>query len=285
MSEKHLEAGENRIATFVRAGSIIHYWTYGRENAPAVVCTHGVTLDHGTYAGQVTALSEAGYRVITWDMRGHGLSRPMGESFSVRTAAEDLAALLDEERLDRAVLIGQSFGGSVVQELYRHHPQRIAALILVGAPALGDRPPWHQRIMQRTRPAVLRMWPEGHLRRTLPSFMSQRDPVRRYVIEATQSLSKSDLILFTKAALEALLKCEPLKKIDVPVLLVRGRGEMGMLVRMLEAWAERDPEVSLKIVEDAGHLANHDNPDAFNAILLDFLQRHRPAMAEFAIGR
>lgn len=108
--------------TFTRAGSTIHYWTVGEPGGPTVVLTHGATLDHGTYAGQVPALRDAGYRIITWAPRGHGLSQPMRERFSVDCTTEDLAVLLEEAGVDRAVLVGQSFGGLVAQELYRGRP-------------------------------------------------------------------------------------------------------------------------------------------------------------------
>lgn len=55
--------------SFTRAGVAIHYWTAGNPNAPAVVCTHGATIDHGTFAEQIPALAAAGYRVIVWDLR------------------------------------------------------------------------------------------------------------------------------------------------------------------------------------------------------------------------
>jgi 3-oxoadipate enol-lactonase len=267
---------EDEMRTFERAGTTMHCWVSGPEDAPVVVLTHGVTLDHGTYAGQVPALLAAGYRVVTWDMRGHGLSQPMGDRFSIETTVNDLKAVLDALGIEQAVLVGQSFGGSAIQELYRRHPERVAALVLVGTPALGQPMPWHHRAFARARPTLLRLWPEGPLRRTLPAFMSKKADVQRYVAKATLALSKDDFTAVTEASVEGLLNLPPLEAVHVPVLVTLGDGEMALVATMVRAWQERDPQVLVEHVPDAGHLANQDNPEAFNQILLALLRRVAP---------
>jgi 3-oxoadipate enol-lactonase len=280
------EQKSNVAGTFARAGSTLRYWTAGPESAPVVVCTHGITLDHGTFAEQVPALRDAGYRVITWNLRGHGASQPMGEQFSVQAAVEDLGMLLDEVGVKRAVLVGESFGGLVIQEFYRRQPQRVTALVLTGSPALGYRPLWHERLFGRMRPFILRLWPEGHLRRITPSFMSKKPDVQRYVARAIKPLSKADFVTVTEAALEGILEYPALDKVDVPVLVIHGESEQAMVVRMIQrmlhGWATHDALVHLEVVSDAGHLPHNDNPAAFNEILLQFLQQHVPANASAA---
>jgi len=260
-------------ATFERAGSRIHYWTSGGDDGPTVICIHGVTLDHGTWDGQVPALLDAGYRVITWDLRGHGASRPMGEGLSIHLATQDLKALLDKTEVARSVLVGQSFGGSVAQEFLRLYPDRVSALVLVGAPELGHRYPLQHRLFGRTRPLVLRLWPERHLRRTIPAFMSAKPEVQRYVAEANQALSKADFVAVTRAALEGMLGYDRAEELDVPVLLTHGENEAAWLVGMLRSWAASDALVTCHPVPGAGHLANHDSPTAFNETLIGFLGR------------
>jgi 3-oxoadipate enol-lactonase len=275
------EQKSNVAGTFARAGSTLRYWTAGPENARVVVCTHGITLDHGTFANQVPALGDAGYRVITWDLRGHGASQPMGEQFSVQAAAEDLAVLLNEVNVEHAVLVGESFGGLVIQEFYRRQPQRVAALILVGSPALGYRPRWHERLFGRIQPFILRLWPEGHLRRITPSFMSKKPEVQRYVARAIKAISKADMVTVTEMALEGILEYPHLDEVNVPVLAIHGEGERAMVVRMIQqmlhGWAADDALVQVKVIPDAGHLPHNDNPAAFNAALIGFLQQHIPA--------
>ncbi len=277
------EQKSNVAGTFARAGSTLRYWTAGPEDAPVVVCTHGITLDHGTFAEQVPALRDAGYRVITWDLRGHGASQPMGEQISVQAAAEDLGVLLDEVGVERAVLVGESFGGLVIQEFYRCQPQRVMALVLVGSPALGYRPRGHERLYGRIPPFILRLWPEGHLRRVAPSFMSKKPAVQRYVARAIKALSKADMVTVTEAALEGIEEYPPLDKVEVPVLAIHGEAERAMVVRMIQqmlhGWAADDALVHREVIPDAGHLPHNDNPTAFSESLLQFLRQHVPTEA------
>lgn len=91
--------------TLERAGGRIAYWLAGSAGRPLVICTHGATMDHHMFDAQVAVLSPH-YRVLTWDVRGHGQSRPAGEKFSIRLAVEDLRAIMDELGYNEAVLSG-----------------------------------------------------------------------------------------------------------------------------------------------------------------------------------
>jgi len=257
--------------TFEHDDARIHYRSIGDPELPIVVCIHGVTLDQDAFAAQVPALSAAGYRVITWDLRGHGDSRPMTGRFTFDATVRDLAALMDHLAVNRAVLLGQSFGGLVAQEFNRQRPERTSALVLVGSPRLGDRPAWSRRLLERSRPALLRLWPEGHLRRILPVFMSREPMVQRYVADATARLTKGDFVTTTRAALAGLLRHEPDEGMRVPVLVIHGESEQRMVRELIRTWAAREPLVERVVIGEAGHLANQDRPERFNQVLLRFL--------------
>ena len=77
-----------------RKGCPIHYWEGGAPNRPLVIFTHGACVDHRSFDQQVPAVIDE-YRVLTWDVRGQGLSQPVGEPFTVPLAVEDLLAIMD----------------------------------------------------------------------------------------------------------------------------------------------------------------------------------------------
>ena len=258
--------------------SLIRYWSDGHADSPAVVLTHGVTINHRTFDAQVQPLCDAGYRVITWDLRGHGASRPSATDFSLQGAVEDLRYVLDATGVEEAVLVGQSFGGFVIQEFFRRYPERVSGLVLVGAHVIGDSLPPHQRLIQRARPWLLTLWPEKHLRRVLPSFMSRQPEVKQYVADATSVLSKDDFIDVTRAALDAMLLSDELHFGDVSVLAVYGESEFGMIRRMIQQRETNDPALQVAIIPAAGHLVNQDAPAAFNDVLLAFLQARVPVV-------
>ncbi|MCX6030696.1 MAG: alpha/beta hydrolase [Chloroflexi bacterium] len=115
-----------------RAGCRLHYWQVGDPAAPLIVLTHGAGADHRMFDAQIPALTPS-HRVLTWDVRGHGLSRPAGGPFSSQAAVEDLLALLDAVGRPQAILVGQSMGGNISQEVAFRRPERVRALIVVGS--------------------------------------------------------------------------------------------------------------------------------------------------------
>lgn len=252
-------------------GATIRYWSTGERRHGTVVCTHGASLDHDAFTAQVPVLRDAGYRVVRWDLRGHGASQPMARPFRLRDAADDLRAVMDDAGVERAALIGQSFGGFVAQELCRRASARVSALVLIGTPPLGRRPPWPYLALQRTRPLALRLWPEGHLRRVLPAFMSNGPEVQRYVARATSVMSKAGIIAVTETALEAFGFRDDEDAMAVPTLFTHGEREDPMVARMIASWVEVDRLSTRHVIPRAGHLANQDYPGAFNDALLGFL--------------
>jgi 3-oxoadipate enol-lactonase len=268
----HHAGGERDGHTFERLGCRIHWWSAGASDAPTVVLTHGVTIDHGTFATQVPLLVAGGYHVVTWDLRGHGRSRPNAGRFSIASAAEDLHALLDEVGVGQAVLVGQSFGGLVVQDVHRRQPGRVAGMVLAGSLPLGRRPMWPLLALYgRLAPPIQRLWPEGHLRAVVPRVMSKRPDVRQYVARANRALDRGDFAAATEAAVEGLVGYEPLARIDVPTLCVVGDADLPFAAWSVREWAARMPLVEVQVVADAGHLVNQERPEAFSASVLAFL--------------
>jgi 3-oxoadipate enol-lactonase len=257
---------------FERDGCRIHWWSAGASDAPTIVLTHGVTIDHGTFATQVPLLAAGGCRVVSWDLRGHGRSRPNAARFSIANAADDLHALLDEIGADQAVLVGQSFGGFVVQAVHRRHPARVAGLVLAGSLPLGRPAMWPLLALYgRLAPPIQRLWPEGHLRAMVPRLMSKRADVRQYVARANRPLDRGDFAAATEAATEGFVRYERLARIDVPTLCVAGDADLPFAARSVREWAARMPLVDVEVIEHAGHLVNQERPEAFSAAVVSFL--------------
>ena len=255
----------------IREGSQLRYWLDGDPQAPLVALTHGVSLDHRAFAAQAPALASAGYRVLTWDVRGHGASQPMGSRMTISGVADDLVAVLDAVGADGAVMAGQSFGGMVIQDLLARHPERVAALAVVGAPWLGDRPAALMRVFQRLRIPLAKAWPDAHLRKTFATMIARDPDVRRYVLEANVQMSKPDFVAVSKAAVEGYLREGDVPTHGVPLLLIHGEREESLVRRSMAAWAARDPVARHEVVAGAGHLVNQERPEAFNEVLLGFL--------------
>ena len=257
-----------------RAGCPIHYWLSGPKDAPLVVFSHGAMMDHRMFDAQVPTVSEH-YRVMTWDMRGHGRSRPMGdvgEGLLIRDLIEDLIALIDHLGYERVSLVGQSLGGHLAQDVVFYYPNRVSKLVTVGSSCSTIEQPKLGRLALQVSPLVFKLWPEDHLREQVAKNTAVTPEAQAYAYEAMRQLTKEDFMKVWNAV-AGLLHHEPGYRIEHPLLITHGDGdEVGNIKKISPKWAERDPDSRYLVIPAAGHNANQDNPDFFNRILLEFLQ-------------
>jgi 3-oxoadipate enol-lactonase len=253
-----------------QGGCPIHYWLEGDPSLPLVVFTHGAGADHQMFDEQVLAL-HGQYQTLTWDVRGHGRSRPMGV-FNLQAALEDLLAILDAIPQREAVFVGQSMGGNISQELVRHHPDRIRALVLVDCVCNSAPLGWLERFALKITPAMLALYPYNALISQSAKASALRPEVQHYLDRAMRVLSKFEL---ETVLLETtnILRDEPDYRIPKPFLLLRGEQDnAGAIAKQAKAWAAREPQCQdYMIIPKAGHCSNQDNPEFFNRVLLEFL--------------
>jgi 3-oxoadipate enol-lactonase len=257
-----------------RSGSRIHYWLAGPEEGRLVAFTPGATMDHRMFAPQVSAVVGAGYRALTWDPRGHGLSKPMGEDFSVGAASEDLLAIIDHLGTREAFLVGQSLGGNVAQELVFRHPERVLGLVVIGCTCNTMLPSRLGLLALKASPLAFRLWPYGDLKRRTATGVSAKPDVQEYAREAIARISRKEFLAIWDAAAHTLHE-EPGYRIERPLLITHGEADrLGNISKVAPDWAARDPNSRYVIVPDAGHNANQDNPTFFDRLLLVFLHEH-----------
>src|SRR5258705_5074919 len=113
-----------------RDGAEIYYEAQGR--GPPLLLTHGYSSTSEMWQGQIAALSKH-YKLVLWDMRGHGRSDYPDDpsAYSEASTVADMAALLDEVGADSAIVGGLSLGGYMSLAFYRAHPERVSALLII----------------------------------------------------------------------------------------------------------------------------------------------------------
>ena len=140
---------------FLKAnGLVIHYLDQGRRDGPPIVFINSLGTDFRIWT-EVAGILAPNFRIVTYDKRGHGLSESGPDKNDMADYARDLMGLLDQVGVGRATIVGLSIGGVIAQEFYRHHPDRVAALVLCDTAAkIGTDEVWDQRIAQVERGGV-----------------------------------------------------------------------------------------------------------------------------------
>jgi 3-oxoadipate enol-lactonase len=262
---------------FEHAGCHIHYWLAGPLHRPLVVFTHGATMDHCMFEAQVASAAQE-YRVLTWDVRGHGESRPIGSNFSIRGVVRDLLALLDQLGYKQATFIGHSMGGYVSQELLFFHPDRVSGLVTIGATCITLNHPKIIALGMRLSPIILGLYPYDPFKRQAAYGITVTAGVRAYVYEVLSRLTKEEFVTIWSAVMNC-LHYEPGYRILHPLIVTHGEHDnlgFGIMKRQAKAWVARDSNSRYVVIPSAGHNANQENPAFFNALLLEFLNQHVP---------
>ena len=234
----------------------------GTGQGPAVLLTHGFAATSAMWAPQVAALS-GGHRVIVWDIRGHGASRadPDPSAYSEAASVADMAAVLDAEGVDRAVVGGLSLGGYLSLSFRLHHPGRVAGLILAdtGPGFRRDEPrqQWNEDA-QKTAESIER---NGADRRAAAMGV---DPTAHRSTDGLVRAARGILPQHDGRVIESLAS------IDVPTLVVVGAEDTPFLASA-DYLAAKIPGAEKVVLEGAGHAANIDRPEAFNRAVADFL--------------
>jgi len=248
----------------------VYYDVSGPPDGLVVVYTHGVSMDGRSFAAQEAALAER-YRVVVWDMPGHGQSFALTNGFAYDMAAECLIGILDQMGVDSAVLVGLSLGGHINQYVAHHYPERVIALVDIGSTDLHlGFSHWLAPLFKlylgfsRLLPARLFYYWLAHDRAKQPQ-------TRQYLQESAARAGKKQILAITEGMLQCSLvgiAAPP----PQPLLLTHGEWDQPFLIKHIVNWHKRTPGSQYAVIPQAGHLANQDNPAAFNQVLLAFLE-------------
>jgi len=251
-----------------RAGFALHYWTGGRAAAPLIVFTHGATIDHHEWDATLPLVGER-FRVLAWDVRGHGLSRPA--PFSVDAAVDDLLALLDALHVEQAVFVGHSMGGNLHQELVFRHPERVKAMVFLDCTWNFQKLSALESFSLRIAGPIFKIYPHKMLVDQSLAVTATSKASQELLRPAVQSLGKDEFVRIMMA-MTACLHYEPGYRIGKPLLLMVGdKDATGNIRKVMPIWAEHEPDCRFVVIPNAKHAANLDNPALFHETLMDFL--------------
>jgi pimeloyl-ACP methyl ester carboxylesterase len=245
-----------------------------------IVLIHSGICDLRMWDGQVGPLS-AKRQVLRYDARGYGQSGPASGSYA---HAEDLRTLLDVLEIERAVVLGVSMGGEIAVQTALTYPERVSGLIVSTSLAGLTEPGPDLRLLWDEaeyaydagdlRTAVeleLRGWVDGPYRDA-----GQVDPAMRELVR------QMNAAIWERAASQADARerafdppaATRLDEIAVPTLLISGELDQRSVLKSMARLAAGIANAEVATIAGAAHLPSMEQPERFNALVLDFLERH-----------
>ncbi|MBI3677510.1 MAG: alpha/beta fold hydrolase [Proteobacteria bacterium] len=249
------------MPTLDRNGVKIHYEVYG--SGPALLLSHGYSATTKMWQGQIEALAKR-HTLILWDMRGHGESdSPENVSqYGEPQTVADMAALLDVVGAKQAIIGGLSLGGYMSLAFHLKHPERTRALLIIdtgpGYKNDASREEWNKTAVARAE----KLEREGLA--SAQGGSAERATARHH---SAKGLALAARYMLTQRDAGVI---NSLPEIKVPSLVVVGANDAPFL-KAADYMAAKIPGAEKAVIENAGHAANIDQPAAFNAVVLKFL--------------
>ena len=262
-------------------GRMLHFERRG--SGPPLVLLHGYTGSASSMAGLARALA-ADFETIAMDLPGHGRSLGLAGTagFSFDACVDDLAATLESAGRSKACWLGYSMGARLALACAVRRPQAVAALVLVSGRA-GIADPAEREVRRRTDAALAdRMETDGIAAfvdewMAMPMFQTQQRLGAAFLEEQRRERLGND-VRELAASLRALGPgaqpplYDQLSRATMPVLLIAGALDPAFVGHAKEL-AQRLPNAELCTIEDAGHAAHLEQPDAVTRAVRDFLRR------------
>jgi 3-oxoadipate enol-lactonase len=248
----------------------------GKRDGLPVVLIHGFPFSHKMWQPQIEALAP-NFRVVAYDIRGFGQSDVGDGQFLLEFFVDDLVALLDFLKIERAVLCGLSMGGYVALRAAERNPEKIRALVLCDTRAEADSNEAKVKraaAIRAVKTQGVKIFAENFVKSVLAAQTFSENP---RLVEEIRAVIESNSPLGICGALLAMASrtdtTAALPKIGAPTLILVGEHDALTPPAVAKTMRERIPNSEWHVISRAAHVSNLENPQEFNAHLLEFLQK------------
>jgi pimeloyl-ACP methyl ester carboxylesterase len=264
------------IPPVFRAADGTAYWLDGPEDGPPLVLIHGLGLSSSLWQAHLPSLC-ARYRVLNYDLYGHGQSRPAERPLNLSVFADQIAGLLDETVMGPAHLLGFSIGGMINRRVAMDYPDLVRSLVILNSP--HDRGAQMQQEVESRARQALDQGAEATLKAALkrwftPEFLASNAQTPRQVaswrMQADRASYGQSAWVLAHGVRELIRSAPPLKHAS---LVMTCAEDVGSTPQMSWDIAAEIPGAECQIIPQLKHLGLLEVPEAFTLPVLDFLQR------------
>lgn len=254
----------------------VNHVVEGPQDGDVVVLSGSIGSNLSMWQPQVPALTQAGYRVVRYDQRGHGRTPVPDHPCSLADLGGDVVELLDGLGVERAAFVGLSLGGMTGMWLAVNRPDRIDRLVLCCTSArLGSPQMWQERAEQ-ARTQGMSAIADGSIQRWFTAQWLADNPQLAREYHHMTAATPAEGYAACCAAIGSMDLLDDLPKITAPTLVIAGADdpatppeEHGRPI------AEAIPGARFEVVAHAAHLGNVEQPQQFSSLILDHLRAGR----------
>jgi 3-oxoadipate enol-lactonase len=245
-----------------------------------VIMLHGIGGNRLNWTDQIEAFAPH-FHAAAWDARGYGDSDDYEGPLNFASYADDLARVLDHFGVRRAHVVGLSMGGRIAMDFVARYSDRLATLVLCDTHKGFAAMPEDRKsafIASRKAPLLAGKEPKDIAEPVARSLVGPKasDTALRRLVDSMSRLHKESYIKSIEASVRMDARSD-LANIKVPTLVVVGADDRLTPPDVARELASEIRGAELAVIPDAGHLANIEQPEAFNAAVLQFLRRHASA--------
>ena len=243
---------------------------------PWVTLITGIANDLTMWDGQVPVL-EPRFNVLRYDLRGHGGTRASAGDYTTDLLVQDLLELLDAHRIERTSLVGLGLGGALAQAFAIRHPHRVERLMpcCCRAQMVPDFAVMWQGLIENVKKNGVEAIVEPTAQRWFSDEFKARHPELLDDVRKMIRRTSRDGYLGCAGAFLGLNLEKEIHRIRVPTHYLSGMDDkLGGPPPLMQRLADRVPGARHSSVPNAAHIANIQNPGAFNLAMAEFIHAH-----------
>lgn len=242
----------------------------GPENGHVVLMSNSLMSNHRMWDWTIPALTDK-YRVLRYDMRGHGASGTTTPPYNMAQLADDVVALMDGLKLKKVHFVGLSMGGMIGQQMGARYADRVHSLTLCNTGSeMAPRSMWDDRLAMAKEKGIAAMVEPTLSRWFTPAFL-QRAPQDIEKIKAMIAGTGLEGYTGCASAVRDMAQSVMLLKIKTPTLIIAGKQDPATTVDHATVLNRLIEGSKLAVIDQAAHLSNIEQPQAFNKAMREFI--------------
>ena len=247
----------------------IHYYVSGKENTDLIVFLHPAFSDHRAFSQQIDYFSK-NYRVITFDLIGHGLSKAKKSKDKIDASSKHIEKIMEIEGFDKVHIVGVSMGSLIAQYFALNYPDKIKSLIALGGYDINKENKEVEKAQQSSNMSLIfrAIFSMNSFRKKTAKITCMTEKGQALFYKSASHYERKSFMVMQ--GLQNVIKDREVNP-QYPTLIVTGEFDIDLAKKMAKEWHSEIDNSEYYMIDNAGHCANIDKPIEFNELIERFI--------------